>query len=746
MATSATAQPTGSPGAASDASYESILTDEEEKPSDYDKGGYHPVTIGETFCDGRYLIVRKLGWGHFSTVWLAHDTQFSNFPFILLYPSNYTHLLPKIGKDIPLPQTASNRTHTQPLPNSLNRHVALKVVKSAHHYTETAEDEIRLLQRVVTASPNHPGRRHVVSLLNSFRHRGPNGSHVCMVFEVLGENLLGLIKRYQYRGVPEHIVRQISKQVLLGLDYLHRECGIIHTDLKPENVLICIEDVESVVRAELETCPAAVPTKLVGVPPSQGRGGAQTPRNEIFITGSQPLPSPSGSFGTSPVIEKLAFQMSKISDRTSNEPSSSETNNTNNKPGSSESKNSSTFPKVNPESSSQRPGPSLLSQTAPNPSKSQGTPPDESSSDTPNSQPGPSHDYANLSQTPANQSPTASPVPTSRVGGADCARPAGESTDRSPLPPEAPTILVVSNGSLSKSLTSGTPAGPIIILQTISKRDSIEVQRRSWAANGARRSISGVPAIFELLTGDYLFNPDAVAKRYTKDDDHIAQIVELVGPFPTPVALSGKFSYEIFNRKGELRHIHKLKHWPLAAVLKEKYCLDKQAAIELTSFLEPMLTVVPDKRATAERMLKHPWLEGVVVMGELEAAAVNEQQKSLAALSSKPVLQQPDPQSGPERPIESAPSCSPLAIDYSRASSVSTPRTSIGGSSGKLKISGSSGAGPAKGTPLGKAPAAVAVSTADSATRNVEGTQARRSVSGSQSRLKAGSPTTVLVG
>lgn len=136
-----------------------------------------------------------------------------------------------------------------------------------------------------------------------------------MVFEVLGENLLGLIKRYHHRGVPEHICKQIAKQVLLGLDYMHRECGIIHTDLKPENVLICIDDVEAVVRAELETSPAAVPTKLVGVPPSQGRGGAQTPRSEtIFITGSQPLPSPSSSYGTSPVIEKLAFQMSKISD------------------------------------------------------------------------------------------------------------------------------------------------------------------------------------------------------------------------------------------------------------------------------------------------------------------------------------------------------------------------------------------------------------------------------------------------
>ena len=47
-----------------------------------------------------------------------------------------------------------------------------------------------------------------------------------MVFEVLGEHLLGLIKRYQNRGVPEHIVKQIAKQVLLGLDYIHRCCGV----------------------------------------------------------------------------------------------------------------------------------------------------------------------------------------------------------------------------------------------------------------------------------------------------------------------------------------------------------------------------------------------------------------------------------------------------------------------------------------------------------------------------------------
>ena len=39
------------------------------------KGGYHPVQVGE-LCNWRYRIVRKLGWGHFSTVWLVHDSTY----------------------------------------------------------------------------------------------------------------------------------------------------------------------------------------------------------------------------------------------------------------------------------------------------------------------------------------------------------------------------------------------------------------------------------------------------------------------------------------------------------------------------------------------------------------------------------------------------------------------------------------------------------------------------------------------
>lgn len=54
---------------------QSVMTEDEEDWEDYCKGGYHPVHIGDTFSDGRYRVVRKLGWGHFSTVWLAKDTK-----------------------------------------------------------------------------------------------------------------------------------------------------------------------------------------------------------------------------------------------------------------------------------------------------------------------------------------------------------------------------------------------------------------------------------------------------------------------------------------------------------------------------------------------------------------------------------------------------------------------------------------------------------------------------------------------
>lgn len=59
-----------------------------------------------------------------------------------------------------------------------------------------------------------------------------------MIFEMLGDNLLTLIKYYNYRGIPMALVKRLSRDILEALAFLHTECRIIHTDLKPENVLL----------------------------------------------------------------------------------------------------------------------------------------------------------------------------------------------------------------------------------------------------------------------------------------------------------------------------------------------------------------------------------------------------------------------------------------------------------------------------------------------------------------------------
>lgn len=117
---------------------------------------------------------------------------------------------------------------------------------------------------------------------------------------------------------------------------------------------------------------------------------------------------------------------------------------------------------------------------------------------------------------------------------------------------------------------------------------------------------------FEMCTGDYLFEPHS-GENYTRDEDHLAHVMELLGNIPQKVLSRGKYAREYFTAAGQLRHIRKLKFWPLFAVLSEKYKWPKEEAKSFASFLHPMLEFDPEKRATALDCLQHEWLRDVPV-------------------------------------------------------------------------------------------------------------------------------------
>ncbi|XP_066210431.1 SRSF protein kinase 2 isoform X2 [Saccopteryx leptura] len=636
--------------------------EEQEDPADYCKGGYHPVKIGDLF-NGRYHVIRKLGWGHFSTVWLCWDMQ---------------------GK----------------------RFVAMKVVKSAQHYTETALDEIKLLKCVRESDPSDPNKDMVVQLIDDFKISGMNGIHVCMVFEVLGHHLLKWIIKSNYQGLPVRCVKSIIRQVLQGLDYLHSKCKIIHTDIKPENILMCVDDAY-VRRMAAE----ATEWQKAGAPPPSGSAVSTAPQQKpigkisknkkkklkkkqkrqaellekrlqeieelereaerkiIEENVTPAVPSNEHDDGCCPERRPEAAALEEAApgeaaqdhgeaeDQEEKEDAEKENIEKDEDDVEQELENIDPTwiesPKTNGHIEN---GPFLLEQQlddedddeedCPNP--------EEYNLDEPNAE----SDYTYSSSYEQFNEPVACGSALSEGS------PLTEHEDSSPSHDRSRTVSASSTGDLPKTKTRAAdllvnPLDPhnadkirvkIADLGNacwVHKHFTEDIQTRQYRSIevliGAGYSTpadiwSTACMAFELATGDYLFEPHS-GEDYSRDEDHIAHIIELLGSIPRHFALSGKYSREFFNRrdhialiiellgkvprkytmlgkyskefftrKGELRHITKLKPWSLFDVLMEKYGWPHEDAAQFTDFLIPMLEMVPEKRASAGECLRHPWL------------------------------------------------------------------------------------------------------------------------------------------
>lgn len=79
--------------------------------------------------------------------------------------------------------------------------------------------EIRVLKTLAA----YPTPQHVISMLDAFDLTGPNGTHKCLVLELLGSNIPDIIDAYFPDGrLPGDLAKRIIKQTLIGLDTLHQ--------------------------------------------------------------------------------------------------------------------------------------------------------------------------------------------------------------------------------------------------------------------------------------------------------------------------------------------------------------------------------------------------------------------------------------------------------------------------------------------------------------------------------------------
>jgi serine/threonine-protein kinase SRPK3 len=149
-------------------------------------------------------------------------------------------------------------------------YVAVKILTAhATRVQSRLADELGLLRRMrdLAGTSRNPGRAHVITLIESFELSSIQGSHLCLVHEAMGR-----FPKVNSLGLPLPLVKVVAKQLLLALDFLHCECRITHTgafpytpmghvvglnlsltDLKPDNILIKLDNMESAIEVENES-------------------------------------------------------------------------------------------------------------------------------------------------------------------------------------------------------------------------------------------------------------------------------------------------------------------------------------------------------------------------------------------------------------------------------------------------------------------------------------------------------------
>ncbi|XP_050410933.1 homeodomain-interacting protein kinase 2 isoform X1 [Patella vulgata] len=111
-----------------------------------------------------------------------------------------------------------------------NEIVAIKILKNHPSYARQGQIEVGILSRL---SQENADDYNFVRAYECFQHK----NHTCLVFEMLEQNLYDFLKQNKFQPLPLKYIRPVTQQVLTALLKL-KSLGLIHADLKPENIML----------------------------------------------------------------------------------------------------------------------------------------------------------------------------------------------------------------------------------------------------------------------------------------------------------------------------------------------------------------------------------------------------------------------------------------------------------------------------------------------------------------------------
>lgn len=181
-------------GAGGPTPYTYEILEDVEYLEHYGEYGFHPIHIGDTLHDERYRIVDKLGFGGYSTVWLARE-------------------------------------------EARRRYVAVKVGTAD---SDASPHESLVLERLSddASIDSTPGSQFMPRLLDKFTVTGPNGSHPCLVTAPARMSLHDAKEASNIRLYQPRVARAIIRQLVEAVRYMHSRC-VVHGGLcrlGPRNV------------------------------------------------------------------------------------------------------------------------------------------------------------------------------------------------------------------------------------------------------------------------------------------------------------------------------------------------------------------------------------------------------------------------------------------------------------------------------------------------------------------------------